>query len=370
MKKSASFRHSVRHSVFALGLLGLVAGLLGIGSTASAAPVSCEVDNSTTLATYSSLQAAIDAASAGDTLDVKGTCVGTSTVSKNLTIKGVSPTSILDGNGAGSTLTVNASVSVTVKRLTIQNGASLLNGHFVAGGGVGDVSWVNIGGAQLPPTSGREHYVFVGRACNGDPLPPNLSGKVALIRRGTCFFSDKAANVAAAGATAAVIANRVGAGDFIQFAQLVNAVTIPVVGISDTAGTNMGASGTLTWTDWRQNGFYTQGCGGGGICNSGTLALVDSVLSGNLGTYGGGVFQNQNGGALTLAGSTSFTSNRGTFGGGIGHPVGTVNAADGTSTYTDPISGARLPAWTGSFVDNFIGNCFPAVTLGSFSCTP
>ena len=185
MKKSASFRRSVRHSLVVLGLLGMVAGLLGIGSTASAAPSSCEVDNSTTLATYSSLQAAIDAASAGDTLDVKGTCVGTSTVSKNLTIKGVSPTSILDGNGAGSTLTVNASVSVTVKRLTIQNGASLLNGHFVAGGGVGDVSWVNIGGAQLPPTSGREHYVFVGRACNGDPLPPNLSGKVALIRRGT-----------------------------------------------------------------------------------------------------------------------------------------------------------------------------------------
>src|SRR5919197_119351 len=115
MKKSASFRRSVRHSVFALGLLGLVAGLLGIGSTASAAPVSCEVDNSATLATSSSLQAAIDAASAGDTLDVKGTCVGTLTVSKNLTIKGVSPTSILDGNGAGSTLTVNASVSVTVK---------------------------------------------------------------------------------------------------------------------------------------------------------------------------------------------------------------------------------------------------------------
>jgi hypothetical protein len=224
---------------------------------------------------------------------------------------------------------------------------------------------VNIGGAQLPPTSGTEDYVFVGRACNGDPLLDNPSGKVALIRRGTCFFSDKAANAAAAGATAAVIANRLGAGDFPQATQLVNAVSIPVVGISDSAGTNMGASGTL---DWKQNRFYTQGCGGGGICNSGTLALVDSVLSGNLGTAGGGVFQNA--GTLTLAGSTSFTSNRGTFGGGIGHPAGTVSAADGTSTYTDPISGARLPAWTGSFVDNFIGNCSPAITLGSFSCNP
>src|SRR5919197_205070 len=290
MKKSASFRRSVRHSVFGLGLLGLVAGLLGIGSTASAAPVSCEGDNSTTLATYSSLQAAIDAAAAGNTLEVKGTCVGTSIVTKNLRITGGSPrVSILEGNGAGSTLTVNPSVAVSVNRLTIQDGASLLNSHFVTGGA--NVPWVNIGGAQLPPTLGTANYVFVGRACNGDTLLANPSGKVALIRRGDCFFSDKAANAAAAGATAAVIANRIGAGDFPQFARLVNAVTIPVVGISDTAGTGMGNSGTLTWADW-------------------------------------------------------------------------------TSTYTDPISGARLPAWTGSFVDNFIGNCSPAITLGSFSCNP
>src|SRR6266542_3641324 len=160
MKKSHSFRRSVRHSLLALGLLALVAGLLGIGSTASAAPASCEVDNSTTSAAYSSVQAAIDAAGAGNTLEVKGTCVGTSIVTKNLRIKGGSPkVSILDGGGAGSTLTVNASVSVTVNRLTIQNGASLLNSHFVAGG---DISWVNVGGAQLPPTSHPDDYVFVG----------------------------------------------------------------------------------------------------------------------------------------------------------------------------------------------------------------
>lgn len=321
------------------------------------------MDNSATTAEYTSLQAAIDAASTGNTLELKGTCVGTSTVTKNLTIKGVTKTSIMDANAAGSTLTVNASVSVTLKRLTIQNGASLLNSHFVTGGG--NVPWVNIGGAQLPPTSGTAAYVFVGRACNGDTLLANPAGKVALIRRGTCFFSDKAANAAAAGATAAVIFNSV-AADWPQATQLVNPVSIPVVGISNAAGTAMGTSGTLTSTDWTQNGFYRQGCGGGGICNSGTIALVDSVVTGNLGTAGGGVLS---AGTLTLAGSTSFSSNRGTFGGGIGHPAGTVHAADGTSTYKDPISGATLPAWTGSFVDNFIGNCNPTISLGSFNCS-
>src|SRR5262245_6688165 len=185
MKKSHSFPRSVRHGLLALGLLSLVAAMLGIGSTASAAPASCEVDNSTTLAAYTSLQSAIDAASPGDTLEVKGTCVGTSTVTKNLRIKGGSPkVSILDARDAGTTLTVNASVSATIQRVTIQGGSSLLNSHFVVGGG--NVSWVNIGGAQLPPTSGTANYVLVGRACNGDTLSANPSGKVALIRRGSC----------------------------------------------------------------------------------------------------------------------------------------------------------------------------------------
>jgi PA domain-containing protein len=363
MKKSHSLSRSVRPSILVLVLFGLLAVLPWTGSIASAAaPATCEVDSSANSASYSSLQAAINAASPGNTLEVKGICTGTSTVTKSLSIKGVTKTSILDAGGAGSTLSVPSSVSATINHLTIQNGASLLNSHFVTGGA--DVPWVNVGGAQLPPTSGTANYVFVGRACNGDTLSANPSGKVALIRRGTCFFSDKAANAAAAGATAAVIVNNQ-TGAFPQANRLVNPVTIPVVGISGAAGAAMGASGTLTWTNWNLNGFFAQGCGGGGICNSGTLALVDSVVTGNSGTAGGGVLSR---GTLTLAGSTSFSSNRGTLAGGIGHPAGTVNAADGTSTYMDPISGATLPAWTGSFTDNFIHNCFPAISLASFTC--
>jgi hypothetical protein len=50
--------------------------------------------------------------------------------------------------------------------------------------------------------------VWIGRACNGDPLENPLSaGDIAVARRGDCFFSDKGANAAAAGAAAIVIAN-------------------------------------------------------------------------------------------------------------------------------------------------------------------
>jgi hypothetical protein len=51
-------------------------------------------------------------------------------------------------------------------------------------------------------------FVWVGRACNGDALENPLSdGDIAVVRRGQCFFSEKEANVAAAGAAAIVVAN-------------------------------------------------------------------------------------------------------------------------------------------------------------------
>ena len=51
-------------------------------------------------------------------------------------------------------------------------------------------------------------FVWVGRACNGDPFENPLNpGDIAVVRRGTCFFSDKEANVAVMGASAMVLAN-------------------------------------------------------------------------------------------------------------------------------------------------------------------
>lgn len=357
------------HGLTLLVALGLVAATLAISAPAMGASApSCAVSNTRTHESNSSLQAAVDAAEAGDTLEVKGTCVGNTTVGKDLGIKGVTnktfpgpPT--LGGGGTGTVLQIANGTTTTIDGLTISDGASLLNGVFQVGPTA--IDYVSIGGSILPPTSGTEDYVFVGRACNGDKLLKKPRGKVALIIRGACFFSDKGANVAAAGATAAVIFNNPNQpGAFPQAVQLVNPVSIPVVGISNPAGTAMGASGQLTWTNTTS---FPQGCRGGGICNSGTLALVNSLVSGNLGTYGGGV---RNEGTLTLAGSTTISNNRGTFGGGINSTAGSVQAADGTSTYTDPITGATLPAWTGSVSENFLLNCDPTITLGTGTCGP
>jgi hypothetical protein len=97
---------------------------LGDGGTASATrhftvnvPPACSVVNTRTSTTYSDLQTAIDAATAGDELDITGTCTGNYGVTENLTLKGIDTAGVkatLDGNNAGRTLTVFADTSVTV----------------------------------------------------------------------------------------------------------------------------------------------------------------------------------------------------------------------------------------------------------------
>lgn len=53
--------------------------------------------------------------------------------------------------------------------------------------------------------------VFVGRACNGDPIHAAAPGQVAVAERGVCTFTEKVANIEAAGdPEAIVIFNRTG----------------------------------------------------------------------------------------------------------------------------------------------------------------
>jgi hypothetical protein len=84
-----------------------------------------------------------------------------------------------------------------------------------------------------------------------------------------------------------------------------------------------------------------------------------------------------------LAGSTTIASNAaGDEGGGIWararqagvlvDPSPAFRVADGTASYTDPVTGATLPAWTGSVTGNTPDQCvalgFTALTLGSHTC--
>ena len=76
----------------------------------------------------SALQPAIAAASPGKTLTIVGSCVGTFTISRDLTLKG--PGATLDARGGGTTVTVSAG-TVKLVDLSITGG-----GTDLAGGGI------------------------------------------------------------------------------------------------------------------------------------------------------------------------------------------------------------------------------------------
>jgi hypothetical protein len=127
-------------------------------------------------------------------------------------------------------------------------------------------------GAPEVPTSGTFPLAqtgtptTVGDGCGSNaPAPGSLSGKIALIRRGsapapapTCSFYLKAFNAQQAGAIAVVLYNNV-AGRVNPTVAGDPAVTIPVVAITQADGIEMsnriGAGGaTMTWTD--QSEFF------------------------------------------------------------------------------------------------------------------
>ncbi len=106
-------------------------------------------------------------------------------------------------------------------------------------------------GSVDAPDEGSETVVYIGRACDGDPLEADPSSKAALIVRGACTFAEKAINAINAGASAVIIYNNVPG----NFAGTLGAYrsTVPVVSISQADGLFIRerAPTTMTWTDAR-----------------------------------------------------------------------------------------------------------------------
>jgi minor extracellular serine protease Vpr len=126
-----------------------------------------------------------------------------------------------------------------------------------------DASFGYIQAAASPdaPTSGTMPLTRTGTTTTADdacaPLPAgSLTGKVALIRRGTCTFHIKTLNAQNAGAIGAVLYNNV-AGQFAATVAGSTPITIPVVSVSDTDGailagripTALTDTVDITWTE-------------------------------------------------------------------------------------------------------------------------
>src|SRR6266508_2303647 len=133
-------------------------------------------------------------------------------------------------------------------RKIITVGAST-NQHFVgqpftypAGGGT--TIGAAVGDFDPLPTASYDLFDTMSDGCTS--VDPGASGKLAIIDRGTCFFSQKVANAKAAGAVGVVIINNV-AGDPIAMGRTAGFDDdLPAVMIGLTEGAALRSSGETT----------------------------------------------------------------------------------------------------------------------------
>lgn len=107
-------------------LLALVATVPAAVPVAAGVEPPCTVTNLTRGGTAGTLATAVQAATAGDRLQVKGTCYGSTTIGRDLTIVGkktaATGTPTLDGNRTGHVLRIGQTATVTIVGLTITHG--------------------------------------------------------------------------------------------------------------------------------------------------------------------------------------------------------------------------------------------------------
>lgn len=176
------------------------------------------------------------------------------------------------------------------------------------------IGYIPATAAPLPPTSGTFVLARTGTstttndACS--PLPAgSLSGKVALIRRGTCTFHIKTVNAQNAGAVGVVLYNN-SAGFFSATVAGPTPITIPVVSTNDVSGVlinNRLAAGpvNMTWTD--QTGTFLNPTGNLISSFSSYGLSPDLALKPDIGAPGGLIYSTyplELGGYATLSGTS------------------------------------------------------------------
>jgi hypothetical protein len=326
----------MRRPRFAGLLLGLlVLTVLAWAPTAAAAPPSkCLIINDALNANYTSLQAAQDAASPEATLWVRGTCTGTTEITKNLTLTGQQPRGFtaptLNGGGQGSVLTIDSGVTVTINTLTITGGSGTYVPELetVVGGGIlnNDNGSVTLNGTSI--TGNTAPY-------GGGIANPANGGSVTL--------NDTSITGNTAGTN--------GGG-------IINGGTVTLNGTSSISGNTarqdsggiLSVSGSVTLNDTSSiTGNTAAGGDGGGIGNNtGTVTLNDnSSITDNTAPNGGGILNLA--GSVTLNNSGSITGNTaGSVGGGIYNLFGTVTLNNSTT-----ITGNTAGTDGGGIYNNF-----------------
>ncbi|MFE4918378.1 hypothetical protein [Streptomyces sp. NPDC056661] len=267
------------------------AGLVGVAPAAAAQETVVDCG-----ANPNALQPAITAASPGDTLRVKGTCTGPFTIGKDLALRGVGR-AVLDGNQAGSTVTVGSGAQVHLDCLTLTHGKAALFGGGINNQGTLTVSGSTVRDSTAPSGPGggihNQGTLTVIRSTVRDNYSLGAGGGInnngSLTVRGSDVFGNSGDN---------------GGGIFTYLAGQTARVTHTAVHDNTARATGGGGigngQGQVAVSDSAVYGNTAPS--GGGIWSGGTLAVTRSAVLRNTATggpgSGGGIYKS--GGTVTL----------------------------------------------------------------------
>ncbi|HWG08496.1 MAG TPA: right-handed parallel beta-helix repeat-containing protein [Solirubrobacteraceae bacterium] len=262
---------------FLLFVLTAAALTLGAVMPSASLAATCTVVNSATSQSYTSLQVAVNASKAGDTLMITGTCAGETTVDRNLTLEraaGLTSKPTLLGR-----VTVTEGVAVGFTQLKLTNGVSA-------------------------PKGGT---LYVERCT----LTGDISGseKTTLQMVSSHLIKAGIALAGSASITKSVITGSSGAG-----ISVLGNIEITSSTISKNAGIGIkGHAGNIVLTSSKVIGNK----GGGIEDDRATIYLSNSTVTGNTGAeHGGGIAAFQ--ATVQLAGTSAVSKNSTTGeGGGI-----------------------------------------------------
>jgi hypothetical protein len=326
--------------------LGLMLALAA--ADPSAASAACKVTNATRGGTYKSLAAAVKAAGNGNTVVVRGACVGATEISnKRLTIVGKwtrqygAPT--LRGDSRRSVLTVGGDLGkVTLKKLTVAGEPARVLRR--GGGGITNVISTLVlqdvrvkgfttleGGGGIANVEGTVRLLGTTKVVNNESIQGsgggirNNSGTVVLSDQALVAFNTarEGGGIACAGSGSSVV---------LKGTASVRANTTTA---SDGGGIK-GDYGPVTLSGNASISGNTSFQYGGGYAGSGVLTMAgEASISDNTAVVGGGI---KSGGDIVMAVTSTVTGNTATaYAGGIDHRDGSRSGV-----VCDPEPGANV----------------------------
>jgi hypothetical protein len=254
--------------------------------------------------TYSSIQAAIDAASTGDTITIgAGTYEEILSIAKNLTLQGAGAAqTTIDGDEGARVVTIAADATVAIDGVTI-TGSSGLGGGGIRSEGTLTVSNSSVSGNSADGIGSDGAGIF------------NYMGTLTVTNS---TFSGNSASK-----------NGGGISSYLGTVEVSNSIFSGNTGYE--GGGIFSNHGTLTVTNSTFDRNNADRYGGGGIDSAGDgLTVINSTFSNNSGKFGGGIFMGSaTGGGSTVTGST-FVGNTAQEGGGINTFNSTLTVTNST----------------------------------------